>query len=172
MNNYQAIKGNIQPGDILLSRDVRSPISTVIGGITHSCWSHTFIYIGDNKIIDAIYSGVKIRPLDDYFQGEYALGLFRYITSLTPEQQIELIKAARKFSGLSYGWFQLGWQLILRLLGKSEDPDWGREVKPGVICSELVAKSYDKIGIRFKNIPPYQMEPVDFDESPFTVRIA
>jgi len=130
------------------------------------------LYIGEDKLIDAIWSGVKIRPLNDYFHGEYSLGLFRHITLLTVEQQTYLVKAARKFAGLDYGWLQLGWQLILRLLGKSEDPDWGLEVKPGIICSELVAKAYKKIGIRFKDIPPYQMEPVDFDESPITVRIA
>ena len=172
MNNFYAIKANIQPGDILLSRAKDSPISTTIAGITHSLWSHAFLYIGDGKIIDAIYKGVKIRKLDSYLTSEYSLGLFRYITPLTEDQQTKIVSAARKFAGLQYGWLQLGWQLILRLFGKSEDPDWALEVKPGVICSELVAKAYDKIGIRFKDIPPYQMEPVDFDESAFTVRIA
>jgi len=171
MNNHQVIKDNIQPGDILLTRGLHSPISTVIAGITRSNWSHTVLYIGENKLIDAIWSGVKIRPLDDYFNGQYSIGLFRYITPLTEEQQIQVVLSARKFAGLQYGWGQLAWQLVLRLLGKNEDPDWGLNIKPGVICSEMVAKAYQKIGIMFKCLPPYQMEPVDFDESLLTVRI-
>jgi len=172
MNNFNVIRSNIQTGDILLTRGIYSPISEVIAGITRSYWSHTVLYIGNNKIIESVYSGVKINPLDVYFTGENAVGLYRYINALTPERQAILVKFARKYAGLEYGWLQLMWQLILRLVGKNEDKDWNLDVSPGMICSELVARSYESVGIKFKNLPSYQMEPVDFDESPFTVRIA
>ena len=172
MNNFDLIKKNIQTGDILLSRGIRSPISEAIGGITHSYWSHSFLYLGDNQIIDALYDGVKIHSLDYYLKGEYAVGLYRHINPLTDEQKSQLVKVASRFAGKHYGWLQLMYQCFLRLIGKSEDPKWAWRIKGGVICSEMVALIYQKIGIMFKCLPPSQMEPVDFDESPLTVRIA
>ena len=74
-----------------------------------------------------------------------------------------LVKAARKLLGIHYGFLQLIWQLILRICGKSEDPDWSIDVDTGMICTELVAKAYETLGIQFKDLPPHQIEPVDFD---------
>jgi hypothetical protein len=169
-NNFQTIKANLKPGDILLSRKPGSPISETIQGITRSKWSHSFLYIGDDKIIDIISSGVKIRKLEAYT--EYELGLFRVTPDLTEEEVQKLIKEMRKLLGIHYGWLQLLWLAFLRLLGKNEDPDWGLDVDTGVTCSEAITKAYLKIGKHFKNLPPSEMEPADLDESAITVRIA
>lgn len=172
MNNLETVRRQIQKADILLTRDKDSAISTVISGVTHSYWSHTVLYIGDNKIIDTVSDGVKIRALDDYLDGSYGIGLFRYKDGLSREQQNLVVETGRELLGLKYAWWQLWWDFILRLLGKSEDKDWAVDMSTGMVCSEFVARAYEAIGIKFKNIPAYQMEPVDFDESPFTVRIA
>ena len=74
--------------------------------------------------------------------------------------------------GIHYGFLQLIWQFILRVCGKSEDPDFSLDVDSGVTCTEVIATAYQKIGIQLKPLPPWQMEPVDFDDSPLTVRIA
>jgi len=172
MSNHQKIKDEILPGDILLSCHKRHPISKVISGITRSNWSHTFLYIGDNKIIESDWDGVVIKPLDHYLNDTYRVGLFRVTPELTEEESKQVIVEARKMLGIHYGFWQLIWQFILRVCCKSEDPDWALNVDSGVICSEMVAKAYKKIGKKFKNLPPHQMEPVDFDDSPITVRIA
>lgn len=172
MSNHQAIRDNIRPGDILLSCHKKSPISKTIAGVTRSNWSHTFMYIGDGKILESDWDGVVINPLSHYLNNEYRVGLFRVFPDLSEDKIKEVIKAARKMLGIHYGFFQLVWQFILRICGKSEDPDWSLDVDTGVICTEVVAKAYQKIGVRFKNLPPHQMEPVDFDDSPITVRIA
>lgn len=172
MSNHQIIKEQILPGDILLSCHKRHPISRVIAGITRSNWSHTFMYIGDGKILESDWDGVVINPLDHYLNNEYRVGLFRITPELEEDKIKKVIKAARKILGIHYGFFQLVWQFILRICGKSEDPDWALDVDTGVICSEVVAKAYQKIGVHFKDLSPSQMEPVDFDNSPITVRIA
>jgi hypothetical protein len=172
MNNHQAIRDNIKPCDILLSRNKRHPMSSIIAGITRSNWSHAFFYIGDNKIIESAVGGVAIRPLDKYLNDIYSVGLFRLEKDLTEEQVKKVIKTARKLSGLEFGYLQLVWMFILRLFRKSEDPDWGLDVSEGVMCSELVAHAYESIGVYFKNLPPFLIEPADIDESTATVRVA
>lgn len=172
MSNHQLIRDNIIKGDILLSCHKTHPISQVIAGVTKSNWSHAFLYIGDDKFIHSFFNGVEIKPLDFYLNDEYRVGLFRHKPPLGEGVADKVIKAARKMLGIHYSFLQLFWQLILRICGKNEDPDWSLDVSPGMICTELIAKAYETVGIRFKDLPPHQMEPVDFDDSPITVRIA
>lgn len=172
MNNHQAIRLNIKPGDILLSRNLESPISKIIRGVTHSVWSHSALYIGDGKFIDATTDGVIIRSLDYYLSGRFSIGLFRVEPELSEKNIKQVIQEARKQLGIKYGFLQLVWQGILRLFGKSEDPDWAIDMPFIMICSEAIAKAYAIIGIKFKDIDPSQIEPVDLDESEITVRIA
>ena len=171
MNNYQAIRNNVIIGDILLTRDIDSPISKVISGVTHGYWSHIILYLGDGKILETNEKGVYIRSLEDYLDGSYDLGLFRIKPPLENKILQKVVQEARKLTGTHYNWLQLFWQFILRLCGKSEDPDFSLDVGPGMICTEVVATAYKRVGIEFKSIPPHQMEPIDFDESSITVRI-
>jgi hypothetical protein len=170
-NNFQIIKNNIKPGDILLSRLKKDPISKTIRGITQSHWSHSSIYIGDNKIVESNWNGVRIQPLEEYSKPEYVVGLFRITPELTEQETKGLIKFVRKQIGIHYGYLQLLWQLILRLFGKSEDPDWALDVDKGLICSELIALSYAHIGRALTELEPSQTEPVDLDSSSKTIRI-
>lgn len=172
MNNHETIKNNIKAGDILLSRNKKAPISLLIAGVTKSNWSHAFFYIGEGKIIESSVGGVAIHPLEKYLNNTYDVGLFRLNKELTQEETIKLVNNARKLAGISYGYLQLVWFLFLRLLGKSEDPDWAIDLDEGMVCSELVAHAYETIGIKFKNnLPPHLIEPVDLDESKMTIRI-
>ena len=172
MSNFDVITKNIQTGDILLSRKPGSKISEIIQGVTRSKWSHSFLYIGENKIIESGWDGVVIRHLADYFNGKYELGLFRVQPELTVDEQSKLVKTARKMLGIHYGFLQLLWGAILRLFGKSEDPDWNINMSKGMICSEMMARAFKRINRPIKDLPPAQMEPVDFDDSSATIRIA
>lgn len=172
MSNLEAIRKNVKPADILLTRKYGDPISVIVGGVTKSNWSHALMYINDEKILESHWDGVRIKPLSRYLNGDYEVGLFRVTPEINELQAKKVVKAARKLLGIHYGFLQLLWQFILRICGKSEDPDFSIDVDRGMICTEVVATAYEKIGIRFKDLPPHQMEPVDFDESPITVRIA
>ena len=171
MSNHKAITDNIAKGDILLSRKTHSPISEVIQGVTRSMWSHSFLYIGDNKVIESDWDGVVIHPLDRYLNNKYSVGLYRIKPELTEDEAEQLVIQARKLLGIHYGYLQILWQLVLRLVGKNEDPDWSLDIDKGMICSEMMAAAYEKISRRIKELPPHQMEPADFDDSPITVRI-
>lgn len=172
MTNHQAILDNIQVGDILLSRKINSPISKIIGGVTKSQWAHSFLYIGDGKIIESDWDGVVINHIEYYLNDKYSVGLFRVKPPLSESEKEVLVETARKKLGIKYGYLQLFWFLILRILGKSEDPDWSLDVSKGMVCSEMMAAAYQEIGRSIKNLPPSQIEPVDFDDSPITIRIA
>ena len=76
MNNHRSIRDNARPGDILLSRGIKDPISTIIQGLTKSNWSHSFLYIGDNKIIESERYGVRVEPLDRYLNDKLKEGLY------------------------------------------------------------------------------------------------
>ena len=171
-NNHQAIRDNVIVGDMLLSRKVNSPISRVIAGITRSNWSHSFLYIGDDKIIESDWNGVVIKRLEYYLNDKFTVGLFRVKPELTEDETDRLVKEMRKLLGIHYGYLQLVWQFILRLIGRNEDPDWAIDVDTGMICSEAMATAYKKIGRQIKNLPPHQTEPEDFDSSSITIRIA
>ncbi len=171
-NNHQAIRDNARAGDMLLSRTISSPISKIIAGITRSNWSHSFLYIGDDKIIESDWKGVVIKRLEHYLNDKFTVGLFRVKPELTEDEAERLVKEMRKLLGIHYGYLQLVWQLILRLIGKNEDPDWAIDVDTGMICSEAMATAYKKINRQIKDLPPHQMEPEDFDSSIITIRIA
>lgn len=171
MKNFRLIRELIKPGDILLSRKPGSPISEIIQDVIRSRWSHSFLYIGNDKIIESDWDGVVINPLSKYFDGNYELGLFRIQPELTKEEQVKLIDAAFLAVGTKYAYLQLVWGFILRLLGKSENRKWNIDTSKGMICSELIARCYKKIGRPLKNLPPSQMEPADLDESKITIRL-
>lgn len=171
MNNHNAIINNIKPGDILLSRNKKHPVSITIANITKSNWSHVFLYIGEGKIIESSIHGVVINPLSHYLNNKYDVGLFRTKEKLSPEQTKKLIDRARSLLGIKYGFLQVLWLAILRLFGKSEDPDWSLDVDTGMICSEMIAHAYEYIGIKFKDLPPHQIEPEDIDQSNQTIRV-
>lgn len=171
MTREQEIRAVIQPGDIILSRVPGSLISDTIQDLTNSKWSHALLYLGDNKIIEATNHGIVINPLIKYFSNKYQIGVFRISPELTPEETTQLIKAIRKKLGIDYGWLKLAWLGFLRLVGKSEDPDWSVKLKGGMICSELVAWSYKQIGRPLKDLPVQLMEPQDLAQSKFLHRV-
>lgn len=172
MNNHPELRSKIKAGDILLSRKHGDTISHAIQKVTGSKWSHSFCYIGDGKIIDSDWKGITCKSLEYYLNNEYEVGLFRVTPELTEEQTKNFLDKFRSYLGIKYGYLQLIWQFILRVLGKSEDPDWGIDVDPGMICSEAMSRAFRWVGKVIKpKLHHSQIEPVDFEESMITIRI-
>ena len=173
MDNRQIVINNARVGDILLSIDKKSPISQIIAGMTKGNWSHVSLYVGDDKLIESTMGGTQIIEIDHYLNDESRrVGLFRVTPKLTEREKALLVKKARRMLMKPYAYIQLIWYWFLRVIGKSEDKRWAVDLSRGVVCSEMVAKVYQKIGRPIKDLLPEQMEPVDFDESSVTVRIA
>lgn len=161
----------IKPGDVLLTRLPGAFISDTIQDVTHSKWSHALLYLGNNKIIEADWKGIVINSLNKYKKSKHVVGIFRARPDLSNEETIELVKVVCKKVGIDYGWLKLLWLGFLRLIGKSEDPDWSAKLKNGMICSELVSWGYKQIKRPLKDLPTQLMEPKDLAQSKYLYRV-
>jgi uncharacterized protein YycO len=131
------IKNEIKVGDVLLSFNKANLFSRAITEVTHSDSSHAFLYIGNNKILEASLHGVAVRDLEYYLNyDKYYLGLFRLTTS---EQNITtLVNYCMSLRGVKYGYAQIIYLAIMNFLGLKNNKDFQIDL-PGIICSELVA---------------------------------
>lgn len=68
---------DLQPGDILLSREPNL-VSIGIRAFTASSVSHASVYVGDNKIAEAIGSGVQIVDLQKLMDKSVMVVAYRY----------------------------------------------------------------------------------------------
>lgn len=162
MSNYVAIRANAKPGDIILLRQHDSPVSIFRNGAIRGYWTDALLYIGNEQVLDH-----TIQPLLSYFNGEYCLGLFR-VTPKLPDKKLDKISKSVCKSLMIRGNFiqRCLWYIYKVLKGKAVLTE--NRVK----CTLAIAIAYRKMGIQFKQLPPYKIDPMDFDESPLTVRIA
>jgi hypothetical protein len=159
MTVTEQIKENILPGDVLLSFDRQSWISKEIKEVTHSDYSHAFLYIGKGKILESNPGGVIIREIDSYLDyNRYFLSLFRvYFDEKRP---YKLIKTCKKRLGERYGYSQIGLLWFINTFGVTSL----QLNLSGVICSELVADGIKKVGLYpFTKIPAC-VTPADLAE--------
>lgn len=129
---------------------------------TMARWNHTFIYIGDGKIIEANPTGVEIKPVT-----EYPLIAWNQHEVLTEKQRNRIVEEAQKLVGRPYGFLDIA-NLILRILGLKILANTSLLTKMaeryGVICSELVALSYQAASITLVDKPANIVTPGDLAE--------
>lgn len=105
---------------------------------TWSKKNHAGLYIGNNQIIEATASGVRISPLHKYhtYNIKWSTGIE---PAWTEAEGKMLVEFAKTFVGQAYGW----WSIIAcgsKCLGISLFPAIRRaENERQVICSQLVA---------------------------------
>jgi uncharacterized protein YycO len=130
---------------------------------TSSHWNHAGVYIGDGKIVEATPRGVKINSAN-----EYPLMAWNKHEGLTPKQRAGIAIYAESLVGKPYGFVDIA-RLILRIIGFKLFANTKLmtylAAKDGYICSELVAESYQKVGINM-----YQ-DPADVTPAFLAVRI-
>jgi len=116
-NEVRIILDQIQPGDILLNKH-NGYLSTLL---TPGRWTHAAIYIGGNKIIHSISSGVQEDDILHFCRCD-SIAVLRVIESLRTDRFIELaINKAIKL--------------------KREDTDYDFEFEQGddeYYCTELI----------------------------------
>jgi cell wall-associated NlpC family hydrolase len=129
---------------------------------TRSRWNHAFIYIGDDKIIEANPTGVEISPVSKYEKISW-----NQHEGLVPEMRGHIVAAAYHFVGQPYGFFDIG-NLILRIIGLKFLANTKLlerlAVRNGVICSELVSLCYRGIGLPLTDTPDHLVTPGDLAE--------
>lgn len=118
------INNVIQPGDVVLRGYNHYLDSWLIPGE----FSHSGVYIGDNKIIHAIAEGIKEIDLIDFFQCDKAC-------VLRPNKgSQEAVNCAKSF------------------LGKHYDFDFNNEDSSEFYCHEMTANCFKSLNIQAKPI--------------------
>lgn len=122
-------------------------------------YEHAFIYIGDNKIVEAEPGGAKISDLSRY-AGRNVLWStgWRY---LSDTERSAIVGAAQSFVGVPYSF--LDYLLLALKRIHITVPILNRRVigSKHMICSQLVAQSYMADNISLTNEPTYAVTPAD-----------
>jgi len=129
---------------------------------TASRWNHAFIYIGNGQIVEANPTGVEISPV-----AKYPIIAWNKHEDLNNDQRDAVVAYAKTTVGKPYAFLVIG-NIVLRILGLKilANTKILRKLaqQPGYICSELVAESYNSIGIKLYNKPLDLVTPGDLAE--------
>ena len=143
MNTVDKIKNNIKNGDVLLSFNRKSFVSDAIADLTNSKFSHSFLYIGKDKIVESGKKGVVIDSLDQYLNyDKYYLALSRPVDD--EKLAKELVNFCLSKVGIRYAYLQIAWLGLLYFLKINKSKRLYVDF-PGIICSELIAMGMEHI---------------------------
>jgi len=177
-SDFDKIIKIIKPGDVLLVEG-KQRFSTAIKYLTKSNWSHSAIYIGEEKLIEAdLKDGVRVIPLQNYMK--YHTRICRPKNLSTTDESTLLNFAHSKIGG-QYDTKhvsdllkivlnpRLKLRKILIQLGSSDPTE--------VICSSLIADAFHSVHYPIlpikKELGGYHkinstlITPSDFDLSPY-----
>lgn len=185
-NNIEGFKKVIRPGDVVLVSG-QSYLSEIIKIITKSNWSHSFLYLGNGRILEAdsiLYEKegprrvkkprVMENPVEKYFP--YNMRIKRPV-QLTEEHLNQILEKARSYIGKDYDKKNIV-NFIWKAFGfKKIDSNKNIGSKDKYICSALIAKLFQDVNypilpeetlvdkkkrfVRKKNYT--QIAPGDFD---------
>ena len=105
--------------------------------ITQGIFNHAFLVGKNGTVIEAEGDGVKVNSFQKYVSNDDGVIIFRY-TLLTENLKKEILSFAYAQVGRKYDYVGL-LAFILPFLSQDKDK---------FFCSELVFKSYEKIGVR------------------------
>lgn len=130
---------------------------------TQSRWNHTFIYIGDGKIVEANPTGIAITPTSAYPN----IAWNRH-EELSDEKRELIRQHALDLVGKPYGFLDIA-VIVFRIFGLDlfgTRKFWDRIVSKnnGYICSELVSEAYEVAGFKLINKPNHLVTPGDLAE--------
>jgi len=135
-----------------------------------SRWTHAFVVLDDETVIEAMPGGARIRPLAEYLAHEEIFFSDRPIQTWMARRDPRLIEMyghnagtheqlirdvvvlnARRLNGTGYGYLQY---LALGLVAVGVEPRWLRRYiasKGRMICSQLVDEVYRRAGVHLFN---------------------
>jgi uncharacterized protein YycO len=175
----------LRVADIIVSTG-RAFISGAIRKATGTDYSHTILYIGNGKVIEAISDGVVERDLSVAL-GEATLAVALRRRHMNPETRRNVVDFADAFkgrpydyvgaagAGLSHNRGKLAWVLsplagtalyIAALRNASDD-----NKDKAFFCSELVARTYELAGVPMTDNDPSFTTPRAVRVSPYLIYI-
>lgn len=126
-----------------------------------SRYTHAFVVLDDDTVMEAMPSGARIRTLDHAETHEPIA--YSWAVELTDEQRMLIVQQARVLEGARYGFsaylhlalsrFGIRWPWLIRYLRRN-----GR-----FICSQLVDEVYNRAGVRLfeDGRAPHDVTPGD-----------
>ena len=168
---------DLRAGDILFSSE-GSIRSLGIRVFSNAAVSHSFIYLGDGKIAEAVGSGTRIRPLADALQETNLTVAFRR-PDLTPDNIQAIIAFAEEKNGSGYNHLGIALQapfaltrnacelpviprairhLCLNALATLTVPSLGNK---RLFCSQFVIEAFNRAGKPLTTAKPQWVDPSD-----------
>jgi len=167
----------LQPGDIILT-SASTLRSAGIRLMTWSSVSHAALYIGEGRIVEALGSGVHVRPLEDLLLEESIAVVLRY-PGLSPDQQVQIIDYALDKTGARFSFIGVTFQVPLSVTRRACElpllPGALRDAcvrgagvlsylaasETSVFCSQLVMQAYQNAGVLVTDADPRLITPAD-----------
>ena len=157
---------NPKPGDIGIVRSNGLPARLIQIG-TLSRWNHCFIYVGDNRIIEATPKGVRLTLLGYYYGPKIVWNKHQAWTN-EDVQRKQIVVGAFNALNEPYNWTNIV-RFVLRTLGLGifANTKWMKYLakKDGYICSELTEQLYTNAGNSLTHQDPGATSPGDIVEA-------
>lgn len=165
----------LQVADVILST-TSAAVSKVIKAGTGGSYSHTMLYVGDGKVVEAVANGVVHRSIKLATNGALYAHAFR-LKDMTGDQAAKIAAYAIGKVGGSYAFGGVfGGSGVISILSAPTQPflhfaRWGsNKIKQGVgshrtyFCSELVEDAYESQGLTVSRYYPSMTNPSDIWE--------
>lgn len=169
---------DLQDADIIVSTTAKL-LSVAIKKATGAVVSHAMLYTGDDKVIEAIVGGVKLRSLGQALSDASLAVAYRY-KGITDRQahlvrNYALSQVGKGFNYLGLTIDQGGYQLDKKVFcleanieckqfyGALNMGTNGNKIlrKDKFFCSQLVAAAFESAGVRLTQMPPHWNSPND-----------
>lgn len=143
------IRSTPQPGDIGLT-SIQGPVGALIrvgqwlNGNGFAAYEHAFVVLPDDRLIEAMPGGARIRPLTEYDQRQV---LYVSPTDLTDAQRTLIAETAQAHEGIGYSFLDYAALAAHRL--HLPIPGLRRYVASTrhLICSQLADQAYADAGV-------------------------
>lgn len=121
--------------DIILKKNSKRLISSIIRNVTKDIYNHAEIYVGNYHIIDGMPNGVKVRNFDSSLQ---EFDAYRYYRDITPEEGERIEEFLQKSINSKYDFIELFMQLFNKKQKKNNKK---------YICISLVMEAFRYAGL-------------------------
>ena len=173
----RAAPADLRPGDLLLS-STRSLTSVGIRVLTVAPVSHAALYVGDDQVVEAVGSGVRLRSTAEFVDSEDTVVAFRH-----PVLDDAQARAVRDFALAQVGKKYNGLGIVLQAPFTLQRQTCELPVVPGLVrdfcirglaavqlgaarndrffCSQLVLHAYQQAALPLTTADPLLVSPAD-----------
>lgn len=167
----------LQPGDIILTSG-KNLVSASIQLLTLAPVSHAAIHVGDRRVVEAVGSGVRVRPLDELIRESRVALVLRH-PELSAEQSRSISDYALQKTGTRFNFLgvtlHVPFSVKRRVCELPLVPPTVRDAclrSIGVIhylaaserqlfCSQLILQAYQHSGVPITDADPRLLNPAD-----------